>query len=146
MMVADCTLVRSAEGFASGLLSLPAGGALALTLRVRLTTPGEACIAVASSVAFAYTPSLPDDIAVRLDDRLYDGLYDGLAAAEGALPPERLRMAVVSLISTPPLSTLLDPVDWLLVGVIGDYLATLAAEAFGVAWPGLLHTDNGSTS
>lgn len=143
-MAADRTMPRTAEGVASGLLPLPAGGSLALALRVRLSTPGETCVAVASSVAFAYAPPLPADVAVRLDDRLYDGLYDGLALVEGALPPERLRMAVVALTSTPPLAALLDPVDWPLVGAIGDRLAALVAEAFGAAWPQLLGTDNGS--
>jgi hypothetical protein len=128
---------RTADGVASDTVPLADGTALDLRVTVRLTTPGEACVAVSSSVAFAYAPSLPDDIAVRLDDRLYDGLYDGLAEVEGALPPGRLRLAVIALDAAPPLACVLDPVDWLLVGTIGTCLAQLAAAAVRAAWPAL---------
>ncbi len=131
------TATRTADGVASGTVPLPVGPPLELRVTVRLTTPGEACVAVSSSVAFAYAPSLPDDVAVRLDDRLYDGLYDGLAEVEGALPPGRLRLAVIALDAVPALAVVLDPIDWPLVGAIGDRLAALAAEAVRAAWPAL---------
>ncbi len=125
---------RTADGVARGTVPLQAGPPLDLRVTVRLTTPGEACVAVSSSVAFTYAPSLPDDVAVRLDDRLYDGLYDGLAEVEGALPPGRLRLAVIALDAVPSLAAVLEPIDWLLVGTIGDQLAALAAEAVRAAW------------
>lgn len=128
---------RTADGVARGTVSLADGITLELRVTVRLTTPGEACVAVSSSVAFAYAPPLPDDIAVRLDDRLYDGLYDGLAEVEGALPPGRLRLDVIALDAVPPLAGVLDPADWPLVGTIGERLAQLAAEAVRAAWPAL---------
>lgn len=131
------TGTRTADGVASGSVPLSDGTALELRVTVRLTTPGEACVAVSTSVAFAYAPPLPDDVAVRLDDRLYDGLYDGLAKVEGALPPGRLRLAVIALDTAPPLAHILDPIDWPLVATIGERLAQLAAEAVGVAWPAL---------
>jgi len=140
-MITDLTTfitgTRTADGVASGTVSLADGTPLDLRVTVRLTTPGEACVAVSSSVAFSYVPPLPDDVAVRLDDRLYDGLYDGLAGVEGALPPGRLRLAVLALDTAPPLAHVLDPVDWFLVGTIGERLAQLAAEAVGIAWPAL---------
>ncbi len=110
------------------------GQALTLTLTVRLATPGDACVAVSSQIALNY-PGLTDEIAVRLDDRLYDGLYDGLAAAEGPLPPERLRMQVLALDAEPPLATILTPVNWNVVRELGDQLATLAAAGVLAAWP-----------
>jgi hypothetical protein len=131
------TRTRSAEGVASGTVPLADGTTLDLRVTVRLTTPGEACVAVSSGVAFAYAPPLPDDLAVRLDDRLYDGLYAGLAEVEDPLPPERLRLTVATLDTTPPLAHVLDPVDWCLVGTIGERLARLAAEAVRAAWPAL---------
>lgn len=131
------TATRTAEGVARGTVPLHAGPPLDLRVTVRLTTPGEACVAVSSSVAFTYVPSLPDDVAVRLDDRLYDGLYDGLVEVEGALPPGRLRLAVIALDAVPSLAAVLEPIDWLLVGTIGDRLATLTAEAVRAAWPAL---------
>lgn len=138
-MITDLTTfiadTRTADGVASGTVPLADGTALELRVTVRLTTPGEACVAVSSSVAFSYAPALPDDVAVRLDDRLYDGLYDGLAEVEGALPPGRLRLDVVALDAMPALADLLDPVDWLLVGTIGERLAQLSAEAVRSAWP-----------
>ena len=129
------TSTRTADGVASGTVSLADGTTLALCVTVRLTTPGEACVAVSSSVAFGYVPALADDIAVRLDDRLYDGLYDGLAEVEGALPPGRLRLDVIALDAVPPLAEVLTPVDWPLVSTIGDHLAQLSAEAVRAAWP-----------
>ena len=128
---------RIAEGVASGTVPCPDGTTLSLRVTVRLTTPGEACVAISASVAFAYAPSLPDDLAVRLDDRLYDGLYGGLAEVEGALPPGRIRLEVLALDAAPPLAQMLDPVDWSLVGKVGDRLAQLAAEAVRAAWPAL---------
>jgi hypothetical protein len=131
------TATRTADGVASGTVPLSDGTTLALRVTVRLTTPGEACVAISSSVAFSYTPPLPDEVAVRLDDRLYDGLYDGLAEVEGALPPGRLRLTVIALDATPPLAQLLDPIDWPLIGTIGERLAALSAEAVRAAWPGV---------
>jgi len=140
-MITDLTTfitgIRTADGVASGTVPLADGTALELCVTVGLTTPGETCVAVSSSVAFAYAPALPDDIAVRLDDRLYDGLYDGLAEVEGALPPGRLRLAVIALDTVPALARVLDPVDWPLVDTIGERLAQLAAEAVRAAWPAL---------
>lgn len=125
---------RSAEGEVTWQTHLADGREVCFALTVRLETPGEACVAVSSSVAFVYDPPLPDDVAVRLDDRLYDGLYDGLALIEEPLPPERLRLQIVSLRSEPPLATLLTPIDWLLVRELGDLLAPLAAEGVQRAW------------
>lgn len=115
-----------------------AGQTLTLELTVQLTTPGDACVVISSHLGFTHTPALPDDIAVRLDDRLYDGIYDGLALVPGPLPPERLRVQVISLTSDPPLATLLVPPDWRLIGLVGDELATLASDTVQLAWPHLL--------
>lgn len=128
---------RHAEATVARTALLADGRAVRLTLTVRLETPGEACVAVSSTVACAYEPPLPDDVAVRLDDRLYDGLYDGLALIEGPLPPERLRVCIADLSSDPPLATLLTPVDWPTVRELGDILAALAAEGVRRAWPAL---------
>ena len=142
----DFLAARVAEGAAERTIGLADGKSVRLALTVRLETPGEACVAISSTVAFLHEPPLPDDIAVRLDDRLYDGLYDGLAAVDGPLPPERLRLAITALTSEPPLATILTPiatpvatpVDWRLVAALGDTLAALAAEAVARAWPALV--------
>lgn len=139
-MTADFLATRRAEGRAARSVRLAAGDEVQLALTVRLETPGEACVAVSSTVAFAYEPTLPDDVAVRLDDRLYDGLYDGLALIEGPLPPERVRLQIIALRSAPPLATLLTPLDWLTVRELGDILAALATEAVVQAWPDLVGT------
>ena len=133
----DALPTLNATATASRSQHLGDGRDLALTLTVRLETPGDCCVAITSAVAFAYEPPLADDIAVRLDDRIYDGLYAGLAALDGPMPPEHLKVAVVALASEPPLARLLEPVDWRTVAAIGDHLAALAAEAVGLAWPDL---------
>lgn len=136
-MTTDFLATRIAEATVTRTARLADGRAVRLQLAVRLETPGEACAAVSSTVAFAYEPPLPDEIAVRLDDRLYDGLYDGLASTEDPLPPERLRLRLVGLRCEPPLAILLTPVDWQTVRELGDLLATLAADGLQQAWPGL---------
>jgi hypothetical protein len=136
-MTTDFLATRVAKATVGRAAVLVDGRAVQLHLTVRLETPGEACVAVSSTVAFSYEPPLPDEIAVRLDDRLYDGLYDGLALIEGPLPPERLRLRIVDLRSEPPLATLLGPVDWHVVRALGDLLAELAAEGVVRAWPSL---------
>jgi hypothetical protein len=133
----DTLPTLSASGTATGTYQLADWRGVNFTLMVRLETPGECCVAISSAVAFAYEPPLPDDIAVRLDDRIYDGLYDGLAAIEGPLPPEHLKVAVETLTSEPPLATVLEPVNWPVITGIGDRLAALAAEAVVAAWPEL---------
>lgn len=136
-MTIDFLATRIAEGEVARIARLADGREVRFSLTVRLETPGEACVAVSSTVAFVYDPPLPDDVAVRLDDRLYDGLYDGLARIEEPLPPERLRLQIVSLSSEPTLAALLTPIDWLLVRELGDLLAPLAAEGVQRAWPQL---------
>lgn len=136
-MTTDFLATRIAEGEVTRTTRLADGREVRFSLTVRLETPGEACVAVSSTVAFVYDPPLPDDVAVRLDDRLYDGLYDGLALIDEPLPPERLRLRIVSLRSEPTLAVLLTPIDWLLVSELGDLLATLAAEGVRRAWPEL---------
>jgi hypothetical protein len=136
-MTTDFLATRIATGEVTRTVQLADGREVRFALTVRLETPGEACVAVSSTVAFAYDPPLPDDAAVRLDDRLYDGLYDGLALIEEPLPPERLRLQIVSLRSEPTLAALLTPLDWLLVRELGDLLAPLAAEGVQRAWPDL---------
>lgn len=136
-MMTDFLATRVAEATVGRAVVLVDGRAVQLHLTVRLETPGEACVAVSSTVAFSYEPPLPDDIAVRLDDRLYDGLYDGLGLIEGPLPPERLRLRLVELRSEPPLATLLTPVEWRTVRELGDLLAELAAEGVVRAWSSL---------
>jgi hypothetical protein len=133
----DALPTLSAGGTATGTYHLADGRGVTLTLAVRLETPGDCCVAISSAVAFAYEPPLPDDVAVRLDDRIYDGLYDGLAEIEGPLPPEHLKVAVEALTSEPPLAAMLEPVNWKVIIGIGDRLAALAAEAVGAAWPEL---------
>ncbi len=127
------------EGSASGVHRLADGRELALALTVRLETPGEACVAIVAAVLIGYAPSLSEEVAVRLDDRLYDGLYAGLAVAEGALPPGRLRIGVVAVQSEPALTgALLPSGDWVAVGALGETLAALAAEATVRAWGALV--------
>jgi hypothetical protein len=112
-MTADFLATRRAEGQAGAHRAPGDGREVRLALTVRLETPGEACVAVSSAVAFAYAPPLPDDVAVRLDDRLYDCLYDGPGdQSRGQLPPERLRLHVTALRSEPPLAALLTPIEW----------------------------------
>lgn len=139
-MTIDFLAVRRAEATVERAARLADGRAVQLRLTVSLETPGEACVAISSTVAFVYAPPLPDDVAVRLDDRLYDGLYDGLARIDGPLPPERLRLRIGALHSEPPLATLLAPVDWTTVRRLGDLLAELAAEGVVRAWPSLRDT------
>ncbi len=136
-MTIDFLATRVAEGEVTRTARLTDGREVRFALTVRLETPGEACVAVSSTVAFVYDPPLQDDVAVRLDDRLYDGLYDGLALIEEPLPPERLRLQIVSLRSEPTLAALLTSLDWLLVHELGDLLALLAADAVQRAWPEL---------
>lgn len=136
-MTPDFLATRIATGEVIRTVQLADGREVRFALTVRLETPGEACVAVSSTVAFVYDPPLPDDVAVRLDDRLYDGLYDGLALIEEPLPPERLRLQIVSLRSEPTMAALLTPTDWRLVRELGDLLAPLAAEGVKRAWPGL---------
>lgn len=130
------TGIVGASGTARRGQRLADGRALAIALTVRLETPGEACVAIVTGVAIDW-PGLPEEVALRLDDRLYDGLYDGLAAVEGDLPPGRLRVSVTALDAEPALASALPPGDWLAVAALGDTLAALAAEATGVAWAGL---------
>lgn len=139
-MTTDFPVTRVAEGVATRTATLSDGRAVRFSLTMRLVTPGEACVAVSSTVAFVYDPPLPDDVAVRLDDRLYDGLYDGLALIEGPLPPERLRLQIVSLRCEPTLAALLTPIDWPLVRQLGDLLAPLATEGVRRAWPGVVES------
>ena len=136
-MTTDFLATRIAETTVTRIAHLTDGRAVQLGLTVRLETPGEACVAVSSTVAFAYEPPLPDEIAVRLDDRLYDGLYDGLALIDDPLPPERLRLRLVNLRCAPALASLLTPVDWQTVRELGDQLAALAAAGVQQAWPEL---------
>lgn len=136
-MTRDFLATRIVTGEVTRTVQLADGREVRFALTVRLETPGEACVAVSSTVAFVYDPPLPDDVAVRLDDRLYDGLYDGLALIAEPLPPERLRLQIVSLRCEPTLAALLSPLDWLLVRELGDLLAPLAAEGVQQAWPGL---------
>ena len=136
-MTIDFLATRRAEATVERATRLTDGRDVRLTLALSLETPGEACVAVSSTVAFAYEPPLPDDVAVRLDDRLYDGLYDGLALIDGPLPPERLRLRITALDSDPSLAALLTPVDWRAVRELGDILAALSAEGVERAWPSL---------
>ena len=129
--VAERTLTRS--------LPLPDGATLALTIMLRLETPGECCADIASTLAYSYDPPLPDDVAVRLDDRLYDGIYAGLAEAPGALPPGKLKVAITGLHSDPPLATVLDGTDWTLIGAVAATLEDMASAAFLAAWSELQH-------
>lgn len=136
-MIAQLTHTQVAEHTAVEEAILPGGATVAITLTVRLETPGECCADIASTLAFGYAPPLPDDIAVRLDDRLYDGLYDGLADAPGALPPGKLAVAITALASEPPPAALVAGNDWALIGALGDALAGAARSAVLAAWDGL---------
>jgi hypothetical protein len=136
-MTTDFLATRIAAATVTRAVCLEDGRAARLELAVRLETPGEACVAVSSTVAFTYDPALSDEVAVRLDDRLYDGLYDGLALIEDPLPPERLRLRLVALRCEPPLAALLTPINWPTVRELGDHLAALAAEGVQQAWPEL---------
>ena len=141
MTTTDFLATRRAEATIERTTCLSNGREVRLTLDLSLETPGEACVAVSSTVAFTYEPPLPDDIAVRLDDRLYDGLYDGLALIEGPMPPERLRLRINTLQSTPSLAVLLTQIDWSAVREIGDILAVMSAEGVVQAWPSLRLSD-----
>jgi hypothetical protein len=133
-MTAQLLHIEMAERTLTRALPLPDGTALALAVTIRLETPGECCADIASTLAYSYDPPLPDDIAVRLDDRLYDGIYAGLAEAPGALPPGKLKVAITGLASEPPLATVLDGTDWPLIGAVAAALEELASAAFQAAW------------
>lgn len=124
----------TAERTLTRALALPGGADLSVALTLRLATPGECCADVASTLAFSYEPPLTDDVAVRLDDRLYDGIYAALAEAPGALPPAGLAVAITELRSDPPLATVVTPPDWALIGALAEALQGLVAEAFLAAW------------
>ena len=124
-----------------GEVELPGGLGVVLGVRVRVTTPGECCVAIASSLRFEYDPPLPDDIAVRLDDRLYDGLYAGLATLDGPLPPGHLQVAVVEVRAVPSLASLVGAGDWAVIGALGDALAERAVAAVAEAAGALLVAD-----
>jgi hypothetical protein len=134
MMLAELAQVRVFERSVERVVTLPGGVDVSVALTVRLETPGECCADIASTLAFAYDPSLPDDVAVRLDDRLYDGIYAGLAEAPGALPPGRLKVAITEFRSEPPLADLVSPPDWGRIGALGEALGALSAEAFLAVW------------
>ena len=132
--LAELAQVRVFEHSVGRVVALPGGVAVAVGLTVRLETPGECCADVASTLAFSYDPPLPDDVAVRLDDRLYDGIYAGLAEAPGAMPPGRLKVAITGFRSEPPLLEMVSPPNWALIGALGEALGELSAEAFLAAW------------
>lgn len=117
-----------------GTFPLPNGEMLSIALTLRLETPGECCADIASTLAYAYEPPLPDDVAVRFDDRLYDGVYAGFAEAPGALPPAGLKVAITELCCEPPLATVVSPPDWPLIGELAQSMERLAVAAFLVAW------------
>lgn len=105
-----------------------------LAMTVRLEIPGEPCVAIATALTFDYDPELAEGVQYALDDRLYSGIYAGLAAAEGPLPPEGLKITVSSLSSTPSLAHLLQH-DRLSDQIIaGDYLEELAGAATERVW------------
>lgn len=129
-----------AEATQVGTFPLPGGATLSIALTLCLETPGECCADIASTLAFAYEPPLPDDVAVRFDDRLYDGVYAGFAEAPGALPPAGLKVAITALRCEPPLATVVTPPDWVLIGELARVMEGLAVEAFLAAWAGLQAT------
>ena len=111
-------------------VTLPDGVSVAVALTLRLETPGECCADIASTLAFSYEPPLPDDVAVRLDDRLYDGIYAGFAEASGTLPPEGLKVAISEVRSEPPLVELVSPPDWGRIGALAEALGCVSTGAF----------------
>lgn len=129
---------RAVERRAARECALADGRPVALAVTARVTTPGECCVNIASTLRFDYAPPLPDDVAVRLDDRLYDGLYAGLAALDGPLPPEHLKVVIVGVASAPSLATLVAGGDWPVIGQLGAALEALAAEAVAAAAGALL--------
>lgn len=133
-MTAQLLHTDTAEATRTGTFPLPGGATLSLAVTVRLETPGECCADIASTLAFAYAPPLPDDVAVRIDDRLYDGIYSAFAEAPGALPPAGLKVAITELRCEPPLATVVSPPDWRVIGTLAEALQALVAEAFLAAW------------
>lgn len=133
-MVLELAHGRAVERTIEREVMLPDGVRLAVALTLRLETPGECCADIASTLAFAYDPPLPDDVAVRLDDRLYDGIYAGFAEAAGALPPEGLKVAIGGFRSDPPLLELVSPPDWIRIGALAEALGAVSCEAFLAAW------------
>ena len=136
-MTAQLLHTDTAEATRTGTFPLAGGGSLSLALTLRLATPGECCADIASTLAFAYAPPLPDDVAVRLDDRLYDGIYAAFAEAPGALPPAGLKVAITELRCAPPLAAVVSPPDWRMIGSLAETLQAMAVEAFLAAWANL---------
>jgi hypothetical protein len=133
-MLVELVHGQAIEHRAERVVTLPDGVILAVALTLRLETPGECCADIASTLAFSYEPPLPDDIAVRFDDRLYDGIYAGFAEAPGALPPDGLKVAISAFRSDPPLVELVSPPDWGRIGALGEALGRVSTEAFLAAW------------